>query len=82
MKKPELLAPAGNIQNLRVAINHGADAVYFGVKKFNARAKADNIDLENLQECVDLAHLHNVKMYMVINTLIKNTVKTKPTIPP
>lgn len=68
----EILAPVGSFKNLKLAINSGANAVYFGVKGFNARAKAENIDLKDLRDFVKLAHLHNVKTYMTLNTLIKN----------
>ncbi len=72
MDNYEVLAPVGSFKNLKVAINSGADAVYFGVKNFNARQKAENVDLEQLPDFVKLAHLHNVKTYMTLNTLIKN----------
>jgi len=68
----EILAPVGSFKNLKLAINSGANAVYFGVKGFNAREKAENIDIAQLKEFVELAHLHNVKTYMTLNTLIKN----------
>lgn len=68
----EVLAPVGSFKNLKLAINSGANAVYFGVKNFNARQKAENVELEQLEQFVNLAHLHNVKTYMTLNTLIKN----------
>ena len=52
MKKPELLAPAGNFEKLKYAIHYGADAVYCAGKQFGLRAKADNFDLETLAEAV------------------------------
>lgn len=72
MENLEILAPVGSFKNLKLAINSGANAVYFGVKGFNARAKAENIDLDQLADFVKLAHLHNVKTYMTLNTLITN----------
>lgn len=69
-KKPEVLAPAGDLEALKVAVYNGADAVYFGLPKFNARSKATNISLENLSEAVDFCHLYNVKVYLTVNTLI------------
>lgn len=72
MDNMEILAPVGSFKNLKLAINSGANAVYFGVKGFNAREKAENVSLEELKEFVDLAHLHSVKAYMTLNTLIKN----------
>lgn len=68
----EILAPVGNLENLKTAINHGADAVYFSAGKFNARAKCQEINLSNLKECVDYAHLFNVKVYLTVNTIIKD----------
>ena len=53
IKKPELLAPAGNWGMMNAAINAGADAVYFGLKSLNMRAAADNFDLINLQQVID-----------------------------
>lgn len=68
----EILAPVGNLENLRVAINHGADAIYFGASLFNARSKCQEINLNNLKECVEYAHLYNTKVYLTVNTIIKN----------
>ena len=72
MKNVEILAPVGSFKNLKLAINSGANAVYFGVKGFNARAKADNVGIDELVNFVKLAHLHNVKTYLALNILIKN----------
>ena len=72
VKKPEILAPAGDLESLKVAVYNGADAVYFGLPKFNARSKATNISLENLSEAVDFCHLYNVKVYLTVNTLISD----------
>ena len=72
MNNIELLAPSGDEESLIAAINAGANAVYLGVKNFNARNKASNFDQENLRKYIRLAHLHNVKVYLVVNTLIKN----------
>ncbi len=68
----EILAPVGTLENLRIAIAHGADAVYFSAGKFNARQKCQEINLKNLKECVEYAHLFNVKVYLTVNTLIKD----------
>lgn len=73
MKRFEVLSPAGDIENFKVAIKSGADAVYFGLNKFNARLKADNISLDNLQELVDYAHIKGVKTYVTINTLVSGS---------
>ena len=70
MKKVEILAPCGNTESLRVAINAGADAVYLGLSKFNARIKADNFTEENLRDAVSYAHKFGVKVYLTVNILI------------
>ena len=70
MKKVELLAPAGNFDCLKAAINNGADAVYLGGKNFSARAFANNFDNEELKEAIRYAHLRNVKIYVTLNTLL------------
>lgn len=69
----ELLAPAGNFLSLKAAIACGANAVYLGMEKYGARAAADNFDSENLSRAVDVCHLHGVKLYLTVNTLIKNS---------
>lgn len=73
MKTPEILAPAGGCEELKSAISHGADAVYFGVSSFNARMMADNFTIENLSEWVDYCHFFGVKAYLTLNTVIKNS---------
>ena len=70
-KKPELLAPAGSIESVTAAINAGADAIYLGGKKFGARAYAKNFDSEELLKALDICHLHGVKVYLTINTMLK-----------
>jgi len=70
-KKPELLAPAGNMNCLYAAFNAGADAVYLAGKEFGARASADNFSGEELIYAIELAHLHHKKIYLAFNTLIK-----------
>lgn len=73
MKKnlPELLAPAGNMDSFLAAVNGGADAVYLGLKEFSARKRAQNFDFDELQEALNIAHKNNVKVYITLNTLIK-----------
>ncbi len=71
-KKLELLAPAGDIDSLYAAIYNGADAVYLGLSDFNARIKADNFNQDNIRQVVEFAHLYGVKIYLTINTLIKD----------
>jgi U32 family peptidase len=76
MKKIELLAPAGSIESLYAAVQSGADAVYLGGSKFSARAYASNFDEENMTNAVNYCHLYGVKVYITINTLLKeNEVK-------
>lgn len=67
----ELLAPAGNKEGFYGAIHAGADAVYLGGNRFSARAYADNFSTEELQECIRYAHLWGRKVYLTVNTLIK-----------
>lgn len=67
----ELLAPAGNIEAFKGAIYAGADAVYLGGDKYGARAYADNFHREQLVECIRYAHLFGRKVYLTVNTLMK-----------
>lgn len=71
MKPVELLAPAGSMESLYAAINNGADAIYLGGDRFSARAYASNFDIENMEKAVDYAHIYGIKVYVTINTLIK-----------
>ncbi|MDO4876660.1 MAG: U32 family peptidase [Oscillospiraceae bacterium] len=71
-KKIELLAPAGNLEILKAAVDMGADAVYCGLGRFNARVNADNFDIYELEEAVDYAHLRSSKVYLTVNTLMNN----------
>lgn len=70
--KIELLAPAGSFQGFIGAINGGADAVYLAGDRFGARAYANNFNREEMLEVLFLAKLHNVKVYLTVNTLLKN----------
>lgn len=67
----ELLAPAGSFESMAAAIAAGADAVYIGGSKFGARAYADNLDEDRMLEAIDYAHLYGRKLYMTVNTLVK-----------
>ncbi len=67
----ELLAPAGSFEGLKAVIEAGADAVYIGGAKYGARAYADNPDEKGMIEAIDYAHLHGVRIYLTVNTLIK-----------
>ena len=76
MKKPELLAPAGNMESLISAIKNGADAVYLAGKKYGARAYAENFTNEEIIEAINYAHLYGVKIYISANTIIhENEIK-------
>ena len=71
MKIPELLAPVGSMEHLKIAINAGASSVYLSGKNYGARKFAENFTLDEIHEAVKLAHLHNVRVYVTVNTLIK-----------
>lgn len=71
--KPELLSPAGNFECVRAAVNNGADAVYIGGKNFSARQFAGNFDIEEIEKTCDYCHLRNVKVYVAVNTIYKET---------
>ena len=68
----EVLAPAGSFQTFKAVIEAGADAVYVGGSSFGARAYADNFTEEELLEAIDYAHLRGKKVYLTVNTLLKN----------
>lgn len=70
LRKPEVLAPAGGWPQLRAAVENGADAVYFGVSDFNARARASNFTPAELPEVMTYLHHRGVKGYLVINVLV------------
>ena len=67
---PELLSPAGNWDCARAAVAAGADAIYFGLSKFNARLRADNFIEADLEELMEFLHRHGVKGFLTMNTLI------------
>ena len=69
----EILAPAGNMEKLKVAFNYGADACYLAGKKFGLRAFSDNFTLEELKDAVDYAHNLNKKVYVTINIVAHNS---------
>lgn len=72
MNKIELLAPVGDFDCLKAAVQNGADAVYLGASAFSARASAKNFDLDELKNAIDYAHIRGVKVYLALNTLIKD----------
>lgn len=73
MGKVELLAPAGDFNCLKAAVQNGANSVYFGVSKFNARAFATNFSIEEMREIIKYCKLRNVKTDLTLNTLIRNS---------
>ena len=75
--KTELLAPGGSVEGIRAALAAGADAVYTGGALFGARAYARNLDQKELQEAIDYCHLHGRKLYLTVNTLLKEEEITK-----
>ena len=72
-RKGEILAPAGSIEQLIASVNNGCDSVYLGLDAFNARMKAPNFTSENIKQWTDYCHLFGVKVYVAINTSIKNS---------
>lgn len=71
MKKIELLAPAGGKESIYAAVQNGADAIYLGGSRFSARAYASNFTDEDMERVVDYCHTYGVKIYVTVNTLIK-----------
>jgi putative protease len=72
VNKPELLIPAGSLENLEVAVLYGADAVYIGGQQFGLRAKAKNFSMDQMKEGIEFAHKHNVKVYVTANIIAHN----------
>ncbi|HAG68565.1 MAG TPA: hypothetical protein DCL38_01170, partial [Lachnospiraceae bacterium] len=68
----ELLAPAGNMECFEAAVNAGADAVYLGGDKFNARAYASNFSVQELIRALDMAHIYGRRVYLTLNILFKD----------
>ncbi len=72
MKKPELLAPAGNLDKLKIAITYGADAVYIGGEEFSLRVAADNFTMDEIRQGVEYAHERGKKVYLTANIIPHN----------
>lgn len=70
IKKPELLAPAGNLEKLKIAIIYGADAVFIGGKEFSLRSQASNFTLEDIKEAVEFANQYNAKVHVTCNIIL------------
>ena len=73
MKKPEILAPAGDMECLNSAVSFGADAVFLAGSEFGMRTASKNFDQAQLKQAVELAHKNNVKVYVTCNTLPRNS---------
>ena len=70
VKKPELLAPAGNLEKLKVAIKYGADAVFVGGKEFSLGSSASNFSLEDIKEAVTFAKKYNAAIHVTCNIIL------------
>ena len=73
IQKPELLAPAGNLEKLKIAVLYGADAVYIGGEAFSLRTAADNFSLADIREGVNFAHRMDAKVYLALNVFLRNS---------
>ena len=73
LKKPELLAPAGNLEKMKMALLYGADAVYLGGKGYGLRALGGNFSREELKEAVEFAHVRGKKVYVTVNIFPHNS---------
>ena len=71
-KKPELLAPAGDLERLKIAVIYGADAVYIGGPILGLRANAINFTFDEIKEGVEFAHKHHAKVYVTVNIILHN----------
>lgn len=71
--KPELLAPAGNMEKCKMALRYGADAVYLGGKMFGLRAFANNFEIDEIKEAADFAHSLGKKVYVTVNIFAHNS---------
>ena len=72
VKKPELLAPAGNLEKLKIAVHYGADAVFIGGPEYGLRSNADNFSLEEIKEGVEFAKQYGAKVYVTTNIIAHN----------
>ena len=72
MKKPELLAPAGNMEKLKIALHYGADAVYMGGHSFGLRSMSDNFSTAEMAQALEICHTCNAKAYLTVNSYPRN----------
>lgn len=73
LAKPELLAPAKNLERLKVVVTYGADAVYVGGERYGLRARADNFTLADLDQGISFAHRHGAKVYVTLNAFLHDS---------
>ena len=71
--RTELLAPAGDLERLKIAVRYGADAVYFGGKQFSLRARASNFTLDDIRQAVEFAHGYGTRVYVTVNIIPHNS---------
>ena len=72
IKKPEVLAPAGDFEKLRYAVAYGADAVYMAGKSFGMRTASGNFSYEELKQAIDHCHAHGVQCFITVNVMPRN----------
>ena len=77
MESIEILAPAGGFESVIAAVRSGADAVYVGEKQFSARSSAHNFDPGELKRAVAYCHIHGVKLYVTLNTIVFETWESR-----
>jgi putative protease len=78
LDKPELLAPAGNLEKLKFAIHYGADAVYIGGQAYGLRSNADNFSFEEMREGVEFAKKYGAKVFVATNIYAHRNIPAKP----
>ena len=71
-KKPELLAPAGSLEKLKIAVHYGADAVFIGGQEFGLRSNAGNFTIEEMREGVEFANKYGARIYVTTNIFAHN----------
>ena len=72
VKKPELLAPAGDLEKLKIAIHYGADAVFIGGREFGLRSNAGNFSIDEMREAVEFSKKYDAKIYVTTNIFAHN----------
>ncbi|MBW9234334.1 hypothetical protein JQK62_19105, partial [Leptospira santarosai] len=72
VKKPELLAPAGDLEKLKIAVHYGADAVFIGGREFGLRSNAGNFSIDEMRQAVEFANGYGAKIYVTTNIFAHN----------